>query len=268
MSKPVDLYSNYGQFTERVLESVRKETFGEDIGQNSWLTAEEFQQFLSTLQLSPGDHVLEVASGSGGPALYLSNLTNCKVTGIDANEGAIQTATATIKKNGKQDMIRLRLTDANASLPFEPSSFDAVICIDAMNHLPDRSNVLKEWHRVLREGKRALFTDPVVITGPVTNEELAVRSSIGVFLFVPDNVNEMLLKQAGFRLLDRRDASDNAAIVSERWGAARERHKQALLEIEGEERFYGLQNFFATVHRLSKERRLSRIVYLVEKSGK
>jgi hypothetical protein len=40
-----------------------------------------------------------------------------------------------------------------------------------------------------------------------------------------------------------------------------------LLQIEGEERFEGLQKFFAAVHLLTSERRLSRIVYLVEKPG-
>jgi hypothetical protein len=35
--------------------------------------------------------------------------------------------------------------------------------------------------------------------------------------------------------------------------------------IEGEERFQGLQRFFDMVHRLTSERRLSRIMYLVEK---
>ncbi len=39
----------------------------------------------------------------------------------------------------------------------------------------------------------------------------------------------------------------------------------SLLETEGEARFEGLQCFFEAVHRLSTERRLSRIAYLIEK---
>jgi len=134
-----------------------------------------------------------------------------------------------------------------------------------MNHFPGRLKVFREWCRTLRPGQRAVFTDPVVITGPVTNDELALRSSIGVFLFVPPNVNEQLIEAAGFRLIRQEDVTANAAVVSGRWHESRKRHQDALLKIEGEERFAGLQQFFAAVHHLTTERRLSRIVYLVEK---
>ena len=137
-----------------------------------------------------------------------------------------------------------------------------------MNHFPDRLKVFQAWRRVLRPGRRAVFTDPVVITGPVTNDELALRSSIGLFLFVPLGINEQLIEASGFRLLKQEDGSANAALVSGRWHESRQRHKDALIKIEGEERFAGLQQFFAAVHRLTSERRLSRIVYLVEKQAR
>jgi SAM-dependent methyltransferase len=266
MSKRIDLFdSTYSHFNEQVLDAIRKETFGQDIGQNSWLTLEEYDRFIQKLDLGPEGHALEVASGSGGPALYLANRVGCFVTGIDANENGLATATQSASKSNQADRVNFKAADANAPLPFDDNSFDAILCIDSMNHFPDRLRVFQEWCRVLQPGHRAVFTDPVVITGPVTNDELAMRSLVGLFLFVPPGINEQLIEDAGLHLVQQEDVTDNAALISGRWQDARQRHRDTLIQIEGEERFEGLQQFFAAVHRLTSERRLSRIVYLVEK---
>lgn len=266
MVERVDLFdSTYSHFTDSVLDAIRKETYGVDIGQNSWVTVDEYERFLQWLDLAADHHVLEIASGAGGPALYLARTTGCRVTGIDANERGVATASQMAAASGAAQAVRFSVADANDSLPFEEDSFDALLCIDSMNHLPDRLAVLREWRRVLRTGRRAVFTDPVVITGPVTNDELARRGSIGPFLFVPPGINERLIEQAGFRLIQREDVTDNAASVAGRWHRARFARKDDLLRIEGEERFEGLQQFFETVHCLTSDRRLTRVVYLAEK---
>jgi len=267
MTRRIDLFdSTYRNFTEQALQAVREETYGRDIGQNSWLTADEYDRFISWLRLLPGDHALEVASGSGGPALYLAQHANCHVTGVDANESGVKTANQSAAQ--ARTRVSFEVADANATLPFADDTFDALLCIDSLNHFPDRLEVLREWRRVLRPGGRAVFTDPVVITGPVTNDELALRSSIGLFLFVPPGINEQLIAAADLKLIQSEDVSENAALVAGRWRDARERHREALIRIEREGRFEGLQQFFDTVQRLTSERRLSRIVYLVEKSAR
>jgi len=268
MSERVDLfYNTYGHFSDPVSRLIRRDTFGEDIGQNSWVTVDEYNRFISWLGLSSSHHVLEIASGSGGPALYLARKTGCRVTGIDANESGVATATRLAADSDRGEQVRFMVSDANLPLPFEDGLFDALLCVDSMNHFPDRLAVLREWHRVLRDGHRAVFTDPVVITGPVTNDELALRSSIGLFLFAPPGVNERLIEQAGFHLVRQEDVTGNAALVSGRWHQAREAHRSSLLETEGEARFENLQRFFGAVHRLTTERRLSRIAYVAEKRG-
>lgn len=236
-----------------------------DIGQNSWLTVGEYDRFLPWLRLTSEHHVLEVASGSGGPALYLAKTAGCRVTGIDANEQGVTTASQMAVRSNQTQRVRFTVGDANVRLPFDDDTFDAVLCFDSMNHFPDRLAVFREWHRVLRAGHRAIFTDPVVITGPVTNDELAMRSSIGLFLFVPPGVNERLIEEAGLQLVRQADVTENAAQIAGRWHQARRRHKDDLLEVEGEQRYEGLQRFFAAVQQLTSERRPSRIAYLAEK---
>jgi SAM-dependent methyltransferase len=265
MSSRVDLYnSTYSNFKEQVLAEIRRETYGQDIGQNSWITADEYDTFYSWLGLGPRARVLEVASGSGGPALHLARKYKCRITGIDINEEGLNTARQAAR-TAQIDDADFQFADVDARLPFEADSFDAVLCIDAMNHFHDRLGVLREWHRVLKAGRRILFTDPVVLTGPVSNEELAARSNIGYFLFVPLEVTEGFIKEAGFGLRRREDVTANIELTSGRWHAARQQRRTALLQIEGEERFEGLQCFTAAVHKLTSERRLSRFVFVAEK---
>jgi ubiquinone/menaquinone biosynthesis C-methylase UbiE len=266
MNASVDLFYNaYANFNEQVLAAVREETFGQDIGQNSWLTAEEFERFIGWLDIDAGSHLLEVASGSGGPAMHVADKHGCRVTGVDVNPHGVATARRTAVAAGLTHLVKFKVADATDALPFGDCRFDGLMCIDSMNHFPDRVAALAEWRRVLKPGARAVFTDPVVVTGPVTSEELAQRSSIGLFVFVPRAVNEELIAQAGFRILRQLDVTGNAVLVSRRWREARQRFSGDLLRIEGQERFDGVQKFLAAVHRLSSERRLSRIAYLVEK---
>src|SRR4030095_16713033 len=189
----------------------------------------------------------------------------CRLTGVDINELGVRNATSLAEARGVADRVQFRTVDASRPLPFSDDCFDAIVSNDAMCHIRDRLSVLRDWHRVLHPGGRALFTDAMVVTGIVSNEELAVRSSIGFYLFVPPGENERLLEAAGFSVLDVEDVTDNAAEVARRWHDAREREREALLTREGQTNFNGLQRFLSCVHTLSVERRLSRYSYLVAK---
>jgi SAM-dependent methyltransferase len=182
----VDLYNNvYSDFGSDAEAAVRHATYGEDIGQSSWMTAEAWLEYADLLQVGPDTRVLEVGSGSGGPAVYLAKRRGCRVTGVDLNEHGVANGTRLAKDNSVADRVAFQRVDASQPLPFAAASFDAVVSNDAMCHLVNRLDVLKEWHRVLRPGGRMLFTDAMVISGLVSHEELATRSSIGFYVFLP-----------------------------------------------------------------------------------
>ena len=67
MTKHLDLYdSHYGNIEAETYKEIRNETYGEDVGQTSWITLDEAEKFLSWLDVNPSSKVLEVACGSGG----------------------------------------------------------------------------------------------------------------------------------------------------------------------------------------------------------
>ncbi len=266
-SGTVDFYdSTYAGFQERVRARIRRDTYGEDIGQNSWLTADELREFIAWLELTPSASVLEIAVGSGGPALFLARTSGVRVVGIDVNAHAIVAANEMARDQHLDSSVRFECADASRPLSFQDGSFDALLCIDAINHLPDRATVLQEWHRLLRPGGRLLYTDPIVVTGQLTNEEIATRSSIGYFVFTPRHENDRLLSQAGFAVLRIEDRTEAAARISRRGYDSRDLQRADLLSLEGQDTFEGVQRFLAVVHALSSERRLSRFAFLAARS--
>jgi len=258
----IDHYgANYGQFAARIYAEIRAAAFGEDIGQSSWLTADEHDCFISWLELDSESRLLDVACGSGGPSLRAARRSGCRVHGIDLHDDAVKTARRQAEEAGLTDRATFEQVDAGETLPFADAAFDALICVDAINHLPDRAQTLREWARILKPGGRLVFTDPIVVTGPLSSEEMAVRSSIGFFLFVPPHLDAEFLAAAGFTLVTQEDRTDNMARLARSREVARAARAAELRQIEGEETFAGQQRFFDVAARLAETRRLSRIAF-------
>jgi SAM-dependent methyltransferase len=242
--------------------AIRVAAFGEDIGQFSWTTAEEHRRFQARLGIGPDSHVLEVASGSGGPALFLVRSPGCRLVGIDIHQTAIDSSTAAAQEAGLGERAVFLRRDAQEPLPFADASFDAVLCIDSMNHVFDRAVTFGEWKRVLKDGGRFLFTDAVVVRGLLRREEMVDRSpAMGEFLFTPVGWYERALAEAGFVSVEVEDVTANIVGVAERWHAARAAAESNLLELEGAAKFEEFQRFLAAVALLSREDRLGRFAY-------
>src|SRR5215470_10381212 len=218
MAPTVDLYDGlYGHLGDDAQREVRRETYGEDLGQSSWITLAEAREWFRLLRLDVDSRVLEVGCGSGGITRRLAQETGASAVGVDLNPHGIEAAAASALREGLSSRVTFQVVDAGKRLPFADASFDAIFCNDAINHLPRRAELFGDWHRVLKPGGRLLFTDPIVVTGPVTNEEIRVRSSIGFYLFLPAGCNERLLEQTGFVVEQMRDVTDAEAQVSARW---------------------------------------------------
>jgi SAM-dependent methyltransferase len=266
VAKSVDLYDNvYSDFESSAETAVRCAAFGEDIGQSSWLTAGDWLRFADLAGVRENSRVLEVGSGSGGPAAYLAAERGCDVTGVDINEHGVDNGRKLAADRGLADRVHFQAIDASRPLPFPAGTFDAVLSNDAMCHIANRLGVLRDWHRVLRAGGRILFTDALVVTGPISADEIATRSSIGLYIFVPPGENERLIAAAGFKLLSADDVTAEAETIAGRWYDARAAHRNELTAREGEANFEGLQRFLACTRTVSAERRLSRFCYLAEK---
>jgi ubiquinone/menaquinone biosynthesis C-methylase UbiE len=100
------------------------------------------------MPLAPRDRVLEEGCGQGHLTRRLAE-RGIDVVGIDANPRAPEVA----------ETERVIHMSAEA-LDFDDESFDAIVSIHAIEHIPPLEEAMKEMVRVLRPQGRALFIYP------------------------------------------------------------------------------------------------------------
>ena len=69
----------YARFGTALAAELRREVYGEDLGQQGWRTAAEQAEIAELMGLGSDTHVLDVACGSGGPSLALVERTGCRL---------------------------------------------------------------------------------------------------------------------------------------------------------------------------------------------
>ena len=106
-------------------------------------------------RLWSGDRVLEVAPGPGYLAIELARL-GYRIAGLDVSRTFVRIARENAAGAGVQ--VDFQEGDA-AALPFAADAFDFVICRAALKNFSDPVGALREMHRVLRSGGKAMIID-------------------------------------------------------------------------------------------------------------
>jgi len=118
-------------------------------------------------QLPPDADVLEVAPGPGYFAIELAKLGDYRITGLDISETFVEIA----NRNAAQAHVQVDFQRGNASdMLFKSDSFDFLLCRAAFKNFGAPLGALREMHRVLKPGGRALIID---LRKDTSNESVA-----------------------------------------------------------------------------------------------
>ena len=115
------------------------------------------RQVLQSLDLTRGEHVLDIGSGPGLLAydMALAVGPQGRVCGIDLSAAMIAMSA---KRCADQPWVEFQTADA-IELPYPDDAFDAAVSTQVYEYVSDIPAALTELHRVLRPGGRALILD-------------------------------------------------------------------------------------------------------------
>jgi ubiquinone/menaquinone biosynthesis C-methylase UbiE len=118
----------------------------------------EFRRLAAELagRVAEGGSVLEVAPGPGYLAIELAKLGARRVTGLDISRSFVRMAAENAARAGVPVTF---LHGDVAAMPFDPDSFDLLVCRAAFKNFPEPVRALDEMHRVLRPRGEALIID-------------------------------------------------------------------------------------------------------------
>jgi ubiquinone/menaquinone biosynthesis C-methylase UbiE len=170
-------------------------------------------EFGKDLGLEPHMHLLDIGCGIGGPARYLAETYECRVTGIDLTAELVEVAEALTDRCGLDDRISFHQASALA-LPFDDRSFDAASMIHVGMNIEDKAKLFAEVHRVLKPGMLFGVYDvmrarDMPLTYPMPWAETVETS----FVETPETYRKLLTAQ-GFAIEQEQSRRDLALTLS------------------------------------------------------
>lgn len=126
---------------------------------------EATEELAAAIEVSAGEHLLDVGSGIGGPARYLARRFGCRVTGIDLTAEFVAVARRLTQLLGMQDAVRFEQGDALA-MPFADASFAGAYSMNVSMNIADKAALYREIRRVLRPGAWLVLSEVAKGPGP------------------------------------------------------------------------------------------------------
>jgi 2-polyprenyl-6-hydroxyphenyl methylase / 3-demethylubiquinone-9 3-methyltransferase len=149
-----------------------------------------------------GAKVLDLGCAGGFMAEAMT-ARGANVTGIDPAAGAVEAAKAHASSQNLDIQYDVGVGEA---LPYDAAIFDAVVCVDVLEHVADLEHVLSETVRVLKPGGKFLFDtinrNPLATFATITMAEdvlkLLPKGTHDPAMFIKPTELRAALIKAGF----------------------------------------------------------------------
>ncbi|MDQ5890492.1 MAG: hypothetical protein QG604_366 [Candidatus Dependentiae bacterium] len=104
-----------------------------------------------------GKKALDVGCGLGGVVFYLAHTYGMTVTGLEVNPWMVTEAQQRVASHGGG--VDFLLTTGNEHWPLGSGSFDIIYSKGVFTHIPDKNDLFRECHRLLKDDGLFVIND-------------------------------------------------------------------------------------------------------------
>ncbi|CAA2972997.1 phosphoethanolamine N-methyltransferase 1-like [Olea europaea subsp. europaea] len=189
------------------------------------------REFVTKLDLKPGQKVLDVGSGIGGGDFYMAEEYGVHVVGIDLSINMISFALE--RAIGLKCAVEFEVADCTKKT-YPDATFDVIYSRDTILHIQDKPALFKSFYKWLKPGGRVLISDYFKSSkSPSIDFELYIKQR-GYDLHDIQTYGQML-RDAGFDEVIAEDRTDQFIKVLEKELATLEKDKAAFIQDFSEE---------------------------------
>jgi len=204
-----------------IWRKVYREDYSEEVDPLSFVTVTDLKRIAQELRLSPGQTLVDLGCGRGGPGLWVARESEVGLVGIDFSRVAVEHASQRAGVFGLAGRARFQVGDFNAT-GFTAGSFDGAMSVDALWLAPDKASAVREVARILRSGARFVFTTWDVDAAPAfwlpqLNDHRPVLREAG---FIVDSYEETPDWQSRQRAVYEGLRQEEAQVIAEMGEAA------------------------------------------------
>jgi len=144
-----------------ILQRIWRDAYGDEYpaeaSPNGFIPRSILRRLADELRVGPGETLVDLGCGHGGPGLWVAQQSGANLVGIDLSPVGVALARERASALGVDARTAFRVGDVCATgLP--DGGFDAAMSLDVLTFVPDKEIAVREVARLLRPGGRFCCT--------------------------------------------------------------------------------------------------------------